>query len=319
MLSRFFRREKPDPETREKLDQGVEKARTGFFGRIKTLLTAERPIDEDLWDELEELLIQADVGVALTDRLMERMREEHRKGEIQSSRDLFDALKDALATSLEDVADPRDLLRRGELSVVLVVGVNGVGKTTSIAKLGNLLQRQGYKVVLAAGDTFRAAAIDQLKIWGERARLPVVAHQPNADPGSVVFDAISAARARAADVVIVDTAGRLHTKFNLMEELKKIRRVIDKQNVPYVTTILVVDATTGQNAVSQAEQFAKTAGLDGIVITKLDGTAKGGVVFAVTEAVKVPVMFVGTGEKMDDIADFDPDDFVDALVGDGRA
>jgi len=310
MLSRFFRR--------DKLDQGVEKTRTGFFGKIKTLLTAERPIDDDLWDELEELLIQADVGVALTDRLMERMRGEHRSGEIQSSRDLFEALKDALATSLEEVAEKRALLRRGELSLVLVVGVNGVGKTTSIAKLGNLLQQQGHKVVLAAGDTFRAAAIDQLKIWGERARLPVIAHQPNADPGSVVFDAISAARARGADVVIVDTAGRLHTKFNLMEELKKIRRVIDKQNVSYVTTVLVVDATTGQNAVTQAEQFAKTAGLDGIVITKLDGTAKGGVVFAVTQAVKVPVMFVGTGEKMDDISDFDADDFVDALVGDGR-
>jgi fused signal recognition particle receptor len=202
---------------------------------------------------------------------------------------------------------------------VLVVGVNGVGKTTSIAKLGNFWRRQGYSVVLAAADTFRAAAIDQLKIWGERAGLPVVAHQPGADPGSVVFDAISAARARGADVVLIDTAGRLHTKFNLMEELKKVRRVIDKQNVPNVTTVLVVDATTGQNAITQAQQFAKTAGLDGLIVTKLDGTAKGGVVFAVTREVGVPIMFVGTGEKLDDMSDFDADDFVDALVGDGRA
>jgi fused signal recognition particle receptor len=314
MLNRLFRR--------EKLDQGVEKSRTGFFGRIKTLLTAERPIDDDLWDELEELLIQADVGVQLTDDLMERLRGEHRAGEIQSSRDLFDALKDALATSLEDVAEKQaqaPLVQRGTLSCILVVGVNGVGKTTSIAKLGNLYRSQGYNVVLAAADTFRAAAIDQLKIWGERAKVPVVAHQPNADPSSVVFDALSSARSRNADVVIVDTAGRLHTKFNLMEELKKIRRVIDKQNVPNVTTVLVVDATTGQNAIVQAQQFAKTAGLDGLIVTKLDGTAKGGVVFAVTRDVGVPIMFVGTGEKIDDMSDFDADDFVDALVGDGSA
>ena len=314
MLNRLFRR--------EKLDQGVERSRTGFFGRIKTLLTAERPIDDDLWDELEELLIQADVGVQLTDDLMERLRGEHRAGEIQSSRDLFDALKDALATSLEDVAEKQaqaPLVQRGTLSCILVVGVNGVGKTTSIAKLGNLYRSQGYNVVLAAADTFRAAAIDQLKIWGERAKVPVVAHQPNADPSSVVFDALSSARSRNADVVIVDTAGRLHTKFNLMEELKKIRRVIDKQNVPNVTTVLVVDATTGQNAIVQAQQFAKTAGLDGLIVTKLDGTAKGGVVFAVTREVGVPIMFVGTGEKLDDMSDFDADDFVDALVGDGRA
>src|SRR5262245_51314340 len=315
MLSRLFRR--------EKLDQGVEKSRAGFFGRIRTLLVAERPIDDDLWDELEELLIQADVGVQLTDELMERLRAEHWSGEIQNSRDLFDALKDALATSLEDVAEKQanagPLVQRGSLSLILVVGVNGVGKTTSIAKLAYLFRSQGYSVVLAAGDTFRAAAIDQLKIWGERAHGPVVADQQNADPGSVVFDAISAARSRNADLVIVDTAGRLHTKFNLMEELRKIRRVIDKQNVDNITTVLVVDATTGQNAITQAQQFAKTAGLDGLVVTKLDGTAKGGVVLAVTREVGVPILFVGTGEKLDDMSDFDADDFVEALVGDGRA
>jgi len=310
MLNRLFRR--------EKLDQGVEKTRAGFFGKIRTLLMAERPIDDDLWDGLEELLIQADVGVQLTDEILDRLRGEHRAGEIQSSKDLFDALQDALATALEEIAPRRTLVERGTLSAVLVVGVNGVGKTTSIAKLGNLWRIQGYNVVLAAADTFRAAAIDQLKIWGERAKLPVIAHQPGADPSSVVFDALTATRARGADVVLIDTAGRLHTKFNLMEELKKVRRVIDKQNVPNVTTILVVDATTGQNAVTQAEQFAKAAGLDGLIVAKLDGSSKGGVIFAVTRAVQAPVLFVGTGEKMDDLSDFDPDDFVEALVGGGN-
>ncbi len=310
MLDRLFRK--------EKLDQGVQRTRASFFGRIRTLLPAERSIDDPLWDDLEELLLQADVGVQLTDELMERMRGERRAGEIQSSADLFGALRDALATSLEEVASPRTLVQKGTLSAVLVVGVNGVGKTTSIAKLGDFWRQQGYSVVLAAADTFRAAAIDQLKIWGQRAELPVVAHQPGADPGSVVFDALSAARARGADVVLIDTAGRLHTKFNLMEELKKVRRVIDKQGIPMVSTVLVVDATTGQNAVAQAEQFARATGLDGLIVAKLDGSAKGGVIFAVTRAVRVPVLFVGTGEKLGDLSDFDPDDFVEALVGDGR-
>ncbi len=311
MLSRLLRR--------EKLDQGVEKSRAGLFGQIRSLLTAERPIDDDLWGELEDLLLQADVGVQVTDEVLERLHAEHRSGEIQSARDLSDALSDALASSLEEVGTPRDLVHRGSLSAVLVVGVNGVGKTTAIAKLGSFWRSQGYNVILAAADTFRAAAIDQLKIWGDRAALSVVAHQPGADPASVVFDALSAARARGADVVLIDTAGRLHTKFNLMEELKKVRRVIDKQNVPHVSTILVVDATTGQNAVAQAQQFAKATGLDGLVVAKLDGTAKGGVVFAVTRAVQTPILFVGTGEKLDDISDFDADHFVEALVGAERA
>ena len=315
MLSRFFRREKPDPAAREKLEQGVEKTRAGFFGRIKTLLTAERPIDDDLWDELEELLIQADVGVALTDRLMERMREEHRKGEIQSSRDLFDALKDALATSLEDVAEHRDLIRRGELSVVLVVGVNGVGKTTSIAKLGNLLQQQGYKVVLAAGDTFRAAAVEQLAAWGERAGCEVIRAAPGSDPGAVAFDAVEAARARGHDVVICDTAGRLHTQQPLMEELRKVRRVIAKQmpDAPH-ETLLTIDATTGQNGLRQAMLFREAVDVTGIVLTKLDGTAKGGIALAIAQELGVPVKLIGVGEGLEDLRPFDPDDFARAIL-----
>ena len=306
MFNRLFRR--------EKLDQGVQKTRAGFFGKIKALLTAERPIDDDLWDELEELLLQADVGVQVTEEVLERLRAEHRAGEIQTSRDLFDALQDALATSLEEISPRRSLVERGQLSAILVVGVNGVGKTTSIAKLGNFWRRQGYTVVLAAADTFRAAAIDQLKIWGERAGLPVVAHQPGADPGSVVFDALSAARARGADVVLIDTAGRLHTKFNLMEELKKIRRVVEKQQVPHTATLLVLDATTGQNAILQARSFQEATGLDGLVVTKLDGTARGGVIFAIVKELDIPLRFVGTGEKLDDLTEFDSEDFVDALM-----
>jgi fused signal recognition particle receptor len=195
-----------------------------------------------------------------------------------------------------------------------VVGVNGVGKTTTIAKLARAFKQQRRGVVLAAADTFRAAAVDQLKIWGERADVPVIAHQPGADPGSVVFDAISAARARGADLVIVDTAGRLHTKFNLMEELKKIRRVIDKQEVPATATLLVLDATTGQNAILQARSFQEATGLDGLVVTKLDGTARGGVIFAIVKELDIPLRFVGTGEKIDDLTEFDSEDFVDSLM-----
>ncbi len=220
---------------------------------------------------------------------------------------------------LDGVDGKASLLQGGSLNVVLVVGVNGVGKTTSIAKLGHLWKEQGHSVVLAAADTFRAAAIDQLRLWGERAGLQVVAHQPGADPGSVVYDAIAAARARGADVVVVDTAGRLHTKFNLMAELQKIRRVVEKQGVPHTSTLLVLDATTGQNALSQASAFASAVGLDGLVIAKLDGTAKGGAIFPIVQTLKTPVLFVGTGEKIDDISEFDSRTFVRALFGEEGA
>jgi fused signal recognition particle receptor len=217
----------------------------------------------------------------------------------------------------EEVPTEKPLLGSSTLNAVLIVGVNGVGKTTSIAKLGAYWRDQGHRVILAAGDTFRAAAIDQLRIWGERANLPVVAHQPNADPGSVVYDALAAAKARGADVVIIDTAGRLHTKFNLMEELKKIRRVMDKHGVEAVATVLVLDATTGQNGLQQARQFRDTVGLDGLIITKLDGTARGGIVFAIVNELRIPVRFIGTGEQLDDLSEFDPDAFVDALFDGG--
>jgi fused signal recognition particle receptor len=295
-----------------KLDRGVEKTRESFFNRITGLFAREQ-IDEDLWDELEELLIASDVGVQTTDAVITRLRDWVEHGAVTDAADLRTALRDELVATLEE-PEPKPLLQDGELNAVLVVGVNGVGKTTTIAKLARYYKQQRRGVVLAAADTFRAAAVDQLKIWGERADVPVIAHQQGADPGSVVFDAISAARARNADVVIVDTAGRLHTKFNLMEELKKIRRVIDKQQVPHTAAILILDATTGQNAILQARSFQETTGLDGLVVTKLDGTARGGVIFAIVKELDIPLRFVGTGEKLDDLTEFDSEDFVDALM-----
>jgi fused signal recognition particle receptor len=296
------------------LDRGTERTRETFFGRLRGLFRRAN-IDEDLWEELEAILLQADVGVPTTTELLDRLRDRVAQGNVHDGDELYQALREELELLLVEAApEQHPLLRSDTLNVVLVVGVNGVGKTTSIAKLGAYWRDQGHRVLLAAGDTFRAAAIDQLRIWGERANLPVVAHQSGADPGSVVFDAIGAAKARGADVVVIDTAGRLHTKFNLMEELKKIRRVIDKHGVDAVSTLLVLDATTGQNAVSQARQFGDAIGLDGLVVAKLDGTAKGGVVFAIVRELHVPVRFIGTGETVEDLSEFDATEFVRSLL-----
>jgi fused signal recognition particle receptor len=300
-----------------KLDKGTEKAREGIFARIASVFETSRPIDDDLWDELEELLLQADVGVQTTDQLLEILRNEVTLGNAQNSKDLYRVLQEELTHSLAEVAptSPEEMLAPdGELGVLLVVGVNGVGKTTSIAKLASYFKNElGKQIMLAAGDTFRAAAIDQLKIWGERIGVPVIAQHPGADPASVVYDAVSAARARRVDLLIVDTAGRLHTKVNLMEELRKIRRVLERQSVQHARTLLVLDATTGQNAVLQGQAFKAATGLDGLVIAKLDGTAKGGVVFAIRDQLKIPVKFIGLGETPQDIETFDPQRFVEAL------
>ena len=305
ILSRWF-----------KLDRGVEKSREGIFARIASVFEQSRPIDDDLWDELEELLLEADVGVQTTDQLLEILRNEVELGNAASSKDLYRLLREELVQSLETVAPttPEEMLApAGELGVLLVVGVNGVGKTTSIAKLAAYWKSEGKQVMLAAADTFRAAAIDQLKLWGERVGVPVVAQNPGSDPGSVVFDAVASARGRKSDLLIVDTAGRLHTKVNLMEELKKIRRVLERQNVGHARTLLVLDASTGQNAVLQGRAFSEATGLDGLILAKLDGTAKGGVVFAIVDELEIPVLFVGTGEKVDDLSEFDPQAFVSAL------
>jgi len=298
----------------DKLKESLSKTRGSFFGRITGLLRGNR-IDEEMWEELESLLIQADVGINTTLDLMERLRGKVARGEVQDPQGLREALKGELLAILNGPA-PSALEEPRLLTVILVVGVNGSGKTTSIAKLARYCQKRGKKVILAAADTFRAAAIDQLKIWGERVGADVIAHQPGADPGAVVYDAIRACYARKADVLIIDTAGRLHTKYNLMQELRKIRNVAAKQvhEAPH-ETLLVLDATTGQNALSQARHFKEAVDITGIVLAKLDGTAKGGAAFAIVKELGIPIRFVGTGENLEDWAEFDPRAFVEALLG----
>jgi fused signal recognition particle receptor len=295
-----------------KLKDSLTRTRQSFFGRVVGLFGANE-VTEELWEELEELLIQADVGVNTTIELVERLRERVIQELVGDAKAVEGMLKDELITML-DSDFPLGINEPRLLTVVLVVGANGSGKTTSIAKLAHYYQEQGRKVILGAADTFRAAAIDQLKIWGQRAGCDVIAHQPGADPGAVVYDAIRAARSRGADMLIVDTAGRLHTKYNLMQELKKVRGVAAKQvhDAPH-ETILVLDSTTGQNALAQARHFKDDVEVTGIFLAKLDGTAKGGVVFAIARELGLPIRFVGTGEGMEDLAEFDAQAFVEGL------
>jgi fused signal recognition particle receptor len=287
-----------------------------LFGQINVAFDEADDITDGLWDELEETLITADVGVQTTESLMDTLRERVQAEGLKRGSELRDALKEELEILLGD-PEPLVFSDTSPISVYLVVGVNGVGKTTSIAKLANQLKKQKHRVLLAAGDTFRAAATEQLRTWGERIGVQVVAHQHGADPAAVVYDAMQAAQARGADVLIVDTAGRLHTKYNLMEELKKIVRVLQKYDpeAPH-EVLLIVDATTGQNGFIQAKQFVKDAGVSGVILTKLDGTARGGIAFAIAAELSLPIKYVGTGERVNDIAPFDAQEFVDALFGD---
>ena len=296
----------------KKIRESLTRTRNSFFGQIAGLFGANQITDE-LWDDLEALLIQADVGVETTTGLVEHVRQRVKQEGIIQPLQAQTILKEEMKNLL-DGHTPSEVDKKRILTVILVVGVNGSGKTTTIAKLANYYQKQGKKVTLAAADTFRAAAIDQLKIWGERAGSPVIAHQPNADPGAVVFDALKSGLARKADIVIIDTAGRLHTKFNLMKELEKLKEIARKQvhAAPH-ETLLVLDATTGQNALSQAKHFKDSVNITGVVLTKLDGTAKGGMVFAISKELGVPVRFVGTGEKMEDLMPFEAESFVDGL------
>jgi len=297
-----------------KLRDSLARTRGSIFGQIAGLFGAS-DVDDELWDDLEALLIQADLGVDTTLSLVEAVKDRVAREGITKAPDVERILKEEMLTLLNaDGAMPSAIGGKRLLTVMLVVGVNGSGKTTTIAKLANYFRRQGQKVTLAAADTFRAAAIDQLKVWGERAGVSVIAHQPGADPGAVVFDAIKSSQARGATMVIIDTAGRLHTKYNLMKELEKIRGIAAKQvhQAPH-ETLLVLDATTGQNALSQARHFKASVGITGVVLAKLDGTAKGGVVFAIARELGVPVRFVGTGEGIEDLAEFDPQAFVDGL------
>ena len=294
----------------EKLGEGLRKTRDSIFGSIAGLVNAGEITDE-LYDDLEEQLILADTGADVAMRLVEELRQEVRRKHLKTGADALEALKGIIREMLR--ADG-EMQLSGRPAVVLVIGVNGVGKTTSIAKLAHLYKQQGKRVMLAAGDTFRAAAAEQLCVWAERADVPVVKHNEGADPAAVLFDAVQSAAARGYDMVICDTAGRLHNKKNLMDELSKISRVVHKAcGTASVETLLVLDAITGQNAISQASQFIDAAGATGIVLTKLDGTAKGGAVISVKEKLGLPVRFVGVGEGMDDLMEFDPDAFVDAL------
>lgn len=315
MLRRLFGRQETKTDDDIKLEDSLQKTRSGFLGRISTIFQ-ENEITEELWEELEETLIMGDVGMSVTRELVDRTRGRVERDSIKSTGDAYLILKQEMVRMLEPESDITiDTPRL--LTVVMVVGVNGSGKTTSIGKMAALYKRQGRRVVIGAADTFRAAAIDQLKVWGERAGVEVIAHAPGSDPGSVVFDAIRASQeSRKADLLLIDTAGRLQTKFNLMQELEKIRRVASKQvhRAPH-ETMLVLDASTGQNAISQAKAFRETAGVTGIILTKLDGTSKGGAVLSIKKELGVPVRFVGTGEKLEDFAPFDPVTFVDGLVG----
>ena len=295
----------------DKLKAGLSKTKNAIFGQIDEVMKSFVRVDEDLLDELEELLIMADIGVAATEDIMEQLREAVKEGRLKEKEQVTDALKSILA---EMIGEGEPLNLSTTPSVVLVIGVNGAGKTTSIGKISNRLIASGKKVVVAAADTFRAAAIDQVAVWCERSGADLVRQNEGSDPAAVVFDAISYARRKQADVLIIDTAGRLHNKKNLMNELAKIDRVIERE-LPDAAreNLLVLDATTGQNAVLQAKEFSQAANITGLVLNKLDGTAKGGIVLSIKKELNIPVKFIGVGEKIDDMQEFDAAEFVEAF------
>lgn len=293
--------------------EGLARTREGLAGRLWDLIRGQTELDESLWGELEAILLQADFGLETTQWLLEEVRSRVRQEGKGDAEAVYRWIRESLLIAL----GPPVPLARAErgVTVVLLVGVNGVGKTTTAAKLAYLLHQEGYRVLLAAADTYRAAAIEQLRIWGQRVGAPVIQHEPGGDPAAVVFDALQAAQARSVDYVLVDTAGRLHTKFNLMEELKKIRRVAERAlpGAPH-EVLLVLDAEIGQNTLSQARAFHQAVGVTGLVLTKLDGTARGGIVAAASRELGVPVKFVGLGEGPDDLRPFDPAAFVEAAL-----
>lgn len=297
----------------ERLKKGLAKTHESLVGRIDTLLLGKKQIDADTLEELEEILITADIGVATTVELIRTLEGRLKRNELQDGGAIKKALQEEILARLEQYAAPLDV-SSARPYVIMVIGVNGVGKTTTIGKLASRYTGEGKKVLLAAGDTFRAAAAEQLEEWGRRAGVDVIRHKDGSDPSAVVFDSCKAAVARGCDILIVDTAGRLHTKVNLMEEMKKIRRVMSRElpGAPH-ETLLVLDAATGQNAISQARLFKEAAGVSGVVLTKLDGTAKGGIVVAVSNEFQLPIRFIGIGEQADDLRPFDPEQFVRAL------
>lgn len=296
----------------EKLKNGLSKTRQNFTERIEELVGMSTELDEDFMEELEMLLIAGDVGVKTANKIMEAVKKAAKDRTIKNPEEVMPFLENYISNFLKD--DGQRMRISGHPTIILVVGVNGVGKTTTIGKLSNYYRLMGYKVMMAAGDTFRAAASEQLKIWGERSGVEVIAHAEGADPAAVVFDGVKAAIARNADILFIDTAGRLHNKSNLMKELEKIHRVIQREipEAPH-ETLLVLDATTGQNAITQAKVFTETANVTGVVLTKLDGTAKGGVVVAIKEELGLSVKWIGIGEELMDFRPFEPEKFVQAL------
>ena len=302
----------------EKFKSGLSKTRDTFSGKVNDLLKRYRKVDEDFFEELEEVLISADVGVATVLDLIEELKDEARTRNIRETDELRSVISEKLAGFLQKSdKDPKLNIQSEGLTVILVVGVNGAGKTTTIGKLANKFKMEGKAVLLAAGDTFRAGAIQQLSVWADRVGVDVIKHQEGADPAAVIFDGVQAAKSRGADVLICDTAGRLQNKVNLMKELEKVKRVISREipDAPH-EVLLVLDATTGQNALMQAKTFGKSTDVSGIALTKMDGTAKGGIIFAIRHELDIPVKLIGLGEGMDDLQDFDPEKFVYGLFAD---
>jgi fused signal recognition particle receptor len=314
----FFDKSKKESETAEekkgffqKIKEGLLKTRENLTSKIDSIVTIGRKIDEELLEELEEILILADIGISTTSKIIEGIRQKAKERKIYDASQIKELLAEEVYEILQKDVEPFTLTSP---MVILIVGVNGVGKTTTIGKLAYMYKKEGKKVMLAAGDTFRAAAIDQLEIWAERVNCPIIKHQEGSDPASVIFDGIQASKARGIDILICDTAGRLHNKKNLMEELRKIRRVIDREYPEArVETFLVLDATTGQNALQQAKIFKEVSDITGIVLTKLDGTAKGGIVVAIKSELNVPIRYIGMGEGIEDLQAFDAKSFVSAI------
>ncbi|RMD71111.1 MAG: signal recognition particle-docking protein FtsY [Gammaproteobacteria bacterium] len=310
-----FKRDKDKPRLRERLAKRLSRTRESLTEKLSRLALGRKVIDAELLEEIETQLLMADVGVEATQQIIEDLTSRVKRKALKDPEALFRALREDMLAILRPVSQPLEIPDHIRPFIILVVGVNGSGKTTTIGKLAWQLKQGGLKVMLAAGDTFRAAAIEQLKVWGERIGVPVVAQHTGADAASVIFDAVQAARARGIDVLIADTAGRLHTQANLMEELKKVKRVIQKldPSAPH-EVLLVIDATAGQNALMQAMQFHQAVGVTGIAITKLDGTAKGGIVLAIAKRLGLPIRFIGVGEGLEDLRPFDAEEFVDALL-----
>lgn len=322
----------PTAQSESEADATAEApSKTGLFGRLKqglsrtsnkltegfaSLVLGRKTIDDDLLEDLETQLLTADLGVDATARIIDDLTQRVNRKQLGDVEALFDAMRDDMVRILEPSAKPLVIPAKQGPYVILMVGINGVGKTTTIGKLAKQFQQQGKKVMLAAGDTFRAAAVEQLQVWGERNKIPVISQPTGADSASVIYDALEAAKARDIDILIADTAGRLHTQSNLMEELKKVKRVMGKidETAPH-EVMLVVDAGTGQNALQQAQQFNEAVGVTGITLTKLDGTAKGGIIFAIADKTGLPIRYIGVGEKIDDLRPFNANDFVDALLG----